>query len=224
VTETVVGSSGSRVEVGAWITLATFAFAAVIGFIAVLDADSVGGAFGTGFGLALLIFLTGATVACALACLGRERLELLALASIVAAGLAINMFVLAIWLDIDSEAYGKIVGIAYAWSLLALVILGLALAVPSPAQRVRPLWLATAAMTLIAGVISSWLIASASGNETSTGEEIPDGSLVGVPSTEFIGDDELLRALGASLVLLASLWFGTLAADRLERARAPVTH
>jgi hypothetical protein len=223
VTETAVASRRSQTEIGAWITLATFAFAAVVGFIAVLDADSVGGAFGTGFGIALLVFLTGATVACGLACLARERLGLLALGSIVAAGLAVDMLVLAIWLDIDNEAYGRIVGIAYTWSLLALVILGLALAVRSPAQRVRPVWLATVAMTLIAGVLSTWLIASSSGDETSAGEEIPEGSLVGVASTDFIGDDELLRALGASLVLLASLWFGTLAADRLERARTGVT-
>jgi hypothetical protein len=140
-------STRTPVETGAWITLATLAFAAVFGFIAVLDTDSVAAAFGTGFGVALLVFLTGATIACALACLARRRLELLGLGSIVAAGAALDMLVLAIWLDIDSDAYGKVVGIAYVWSLLALVILGLA------------------------------------------------------------------------LVFLAALWFGTLAADRLERGR-----
>jgi hypothetical protein len=204
------------------ITLAAFAFAAVFGFIAVLDADSVAGAFGTGFGVALLVYVTGATIASALACLARRRLELIGLGSIVAAGVALDMLVLAIWLDIDSDAYGKVVGIAYVWSLLALVILGLALAVPSPTRRVRPIYLGAVTMTLIAGLLSTWLIASGSGDDTVAGETSPEGG-TSVPldpvSYGAIGDGELLRALGASLVFLAALWFGTLAADRLERGR-----
>ena len=32
-----------------------------------------------------------------------------------------------------------------------------------------------------------------------------------------VGDDGLLQALGALLVLLAAFWFGALAAGRLER-------
>jgi hypothetical protein len=37
-------------------------------------------------------------------------------------------------------------------------------------------------------------------------------------SPSALGDDELLRLLGASLVALAALWFSTLAASRIERA------
>ena len=219
--ETPVASGRSGLEIGAWITLGTFAFAAVTGFIAVLDADSEGASFGTGLGIAALVFLTGATIVAALACLVRQRLELLALGSVVAAGLALDLFILAIWLEIDDEAYGRVVGVAYTWSLLALIVLGLALAVASPTRRARPLYLATVAVTLIAGLLSTWLIAT-TGDET-TSDVTTDTTVVGVPTSELIGDDELLRALGACLVLLAALWFGTLAADRLERARAQLT-
>jgi hypothetical protein len=218
VSELPVRGHRSRLEIGAWVVLGTFAFAAVAGFVAVLDADSVGGAFGTGFGIAALVFLSGATVAAGLACLVRRRLELVALAGIVAAGLALDLFVLAILFDIEDDGYGRLVGVAFVWSLFALIVLGLALAVPSPASRARPLYLGTAAVTVIAGLISTWLIAT-SGDDATTSEVVPSNSTVVGVSSDVIGDDELLRVLGASLVVLAALWFGTLAADRLERAR-----
>jgi hypothetical protein len=84
------------------------------------------------------------------------------------------------------------------------------------------MYLGAVTMTLIAGLLSTWLIASGSGDDSVAGESIPEGG-TNVPldpvSYGVVGDDELLRALGASLVLLAALWFGTLAADRLERGR-----
>jgi hypothetical protein len=47
----------------------------------------------------------------------------------VAAALAVDLFALAIWLEIDSEAYWKVTGVAFVWSPFGLTILGLSLAV-----------------------------------------------------------------------------------------------
>ena len=49
-----------------------------------------------------------------------------------------------------------------------------------------------------------------------------DSGPFGVPFAA-IGDDDLLRALGAALVLLAALWFAALAASKLTPASADVT-
>lgn len=207
----------SPLELGALIMLATLGFAAVVGFIAVIDADNVASAFGTGLGIALLIFLTGATLATALACLRRGRAEIIALVSMAAAGLAMDMLVLAVWLDIDSEAYAKITGVAFVWGFYALIALGLTIAVETRRSLARPLYLGAMVVTVVAGLISAWLVVSGSSNDVvaSAGPE-------GIPGA-VLGDDDLLRALGAALVLLAALWFGALAASRIEDARAEVT-
>jgi hypothetical protein len=55
----------------------------------------------------VLIFQICATVASALACLARRRLEAVSIASLIVAGLAVDLFALAIWLEIDNEAYGS---------------------------------------------------------------------------------------------------------------------
>jgi hypothetical protein len=203
-------SRRSPLELGALIMLATLGFAAVVGFIAVIDADNVAAAFGTGLGIAILIFLTGATLATALACLKRKRAEIIALISIAAAGLAMDMLVLAVWLDIDNEAYAKIAGVAFVWSLYALVALGLTIAVETPRSLARPLYLGAVVVTVVAGLISAWLVVSGSSEDVvaSAGPEVIPGAV--------LGDDDLLRALGAALVLLAALWFGALAASRIE--------
>ena len=107
------------------------AIAGVVGLIAVLDADSDVAAVGVGFGVAYVIFLAGGTVACALACLARGRLEALSLGALVASGLAVDLLVLAIWLEIDSEAYAKLVGIAFVISVFGLIVLGLTPRVPA---------------------------------------------------------------------------------------------
>ena len=204
----------SRLEIGVLIMLATLGFAAVVGFIAVIAADGVAAAFATGLGIAFLIFLSGATLAVALACLRRRQMEIVALASIAAAGLAMDLLALAIWLDIDNEAYAKIAGVAFVWSFYALIALGLSVAVGAVRGVSRPLYLGAVVVTAIAGLISAWLVVSASDADVvaSAGPE----SILGA----VLGDDDLLRALGAALVLLAALWFGTLAASRLE---APAT-
>ena len=200
----------SRLEIGVLIMLATLGFAAVVGLIAVIAADGVAAAFATGLGIAFLIFLSGATLAVALACLRRRQMEIVALASIAAAGLAMDLLALAIWLDIDNEAYAKIAGVAFVWSFYALIALGLSVAVGAVRGVSRPLYLGAVVVTAIAGLISAWLVVSASDADVvaSAGPESIPGAV--------LGDDDLLRALGAALVLLASLWFGTLAASRLE--------
>lgn len=208
----------SPLEVGALITLGTLGIAGLLGLIAVIDADNVGSAFGLGIGVAFLVFITGATVACALACLKRGRMEIVALGSIFAAGVAIDMFVLAAWQEIDSEAYGKVAGIAFVWSFFALVALGLTLAVGTPAAPARSLYLGSVVATAVAGLISTWLIATAG-----DGTSIAGGGDVSLLPGALIGDDELLRALGAAFVLLSVLWFGALAASRIE-PRPPESH
>lgn len=200
----------SRLEIGVLIMLATLGFAAVVGFIAVIAADGVAAAFGTGLGIAFFIFLSGATLAVALACLRRRQMEIVALVSIAASGLAMDLLALAIWLDIDNEAYAKIAGVAFVWSFYALIALGLTVAVGAARGLSRPLYLSAVVVTAIAGLISAWLVVSASDADVvaSAGPESIPGAV--------LGDDDLLRALGAALVLLAALWFGTLAASRLE--------
>ena len=212
----------SRLEVGVLITLATIGFATVIGFVAVIDADHVAAGFGTGLGVAFVIFLGGGTIACALGCLRRRKAEIAALGSIIASGLAIDMFVLAIWREIDNEAYAKVAGVAFVWSFFALVILGLTLAVGTPRDLARSLYLGAVVTTVAAGLISTWLIATAGGGDAATGEAGGNGGFYSDPYGA-IGDDQLLRALGASLVLLAAFWFGALAASRLERPQEEIT-
>jgi hypothetical protein len=122
----------SLLEIGGVITLAGLAFGALVGIIAVVDADASAAGFGVGIGIAFLIFFSGATIATALACLVRQRMEPVALGAIVASCLAIDLTALAMWLAIDNDAYGKIVGLAFVWSFFALVVLGLVLAVVRP--------------------------------------------------------------------------------------------
>ena len=201
--------SFSRLDIGMMIVLATMGIAGVVGLIAVLDADSDIAAVGTGFGIGLLIFQTGGTVACALACLARRRLEVLSIGALVATGLAVDLFVLAIWLEIDSEAYGKLVGIAFVWALFGLLILGLSLAVRPLDTLARSLYLGAVGASLLAGVLATVLIIDAGG-----GEVVASASPVPIQS---FADESLLRPLAAVFVVLAALWFAALAASRVDR-------
>jgi hypothetical protein len=219
-TDTPYRPGRSPLEIGALLTLGTLGLAAVIGAIVVLTADNVASGFGQGLGIAAAIFLTGGTFACAIACLSRGTLELVALSSILVAGLAIDLLVLGIWLDIDADAYGKVVGIAFVWSFFALVALGLTLAVGQTRRLSRSLYVGAVGMCVLAALISTWLVATAEGGEVSA--SAPPESAFGAASDTLVGDDDLLRMLGVVLVLLAALWFGTLAASRLDRAPEPV--
>jgi hypothetical protein len=210
--ETTTPQSFSRLDVGIMIVLVSMAVAGLIGLIAVFDAHSDIGGAGIGFGIALLIFETGATAACALACLVRGRLEALSLGALVAAGLAVNLFALAIWLEIHSEAYGKVTGVAFVWALFGLVILGLSLAVQPGEALARWLYLGAVGASLLAGMLATVLIVDAGGNGVVA-------SAGPVPVTQF-GNESVLRPLGAALVVLAALWFGALATSRVKRDQA----
>jgi hypothetical protein len=200
----------SPLRLGALATFGTLGFAGVVGLIAVFDADSVSAGFGRGLGVTALVFLAGATVACALACLGRGRAQLVSVGGIAAAGLALDLVVLAIWLEIEDEAYAKITGVAFVWGFFALIGLGLTLAV-GPLQRPwRYLYDGALVATLAAVLISTWLIATAGRKEL--------GGFSAFSLGANTSDDELFRVLGAVLVVLAALWFSALAASRLERA------
>jgi hypothetical protein len=205
--------SFSRLDVGIMIVLVSMAGAGLIGLIAVFDADSDIGAAATGFGIALLIFETGATAACALACLVRGRLEALSLGALVAAGLAVDLFALAIWLEIHSEAYGKVTGVAFVLALFGLIILGLSLAVHPRDAPARWLYLGAVGASLLAGVLATVLIVDADGNGVGFYSSGP------VPIAPF-GNESVLRPLGAALVVLAALWFAALAASRVSRQTA----
>jgi hypothetical protein len=195
----------SLLEIAGLITLGALLFAAVVGVIAVLDADSRPQGFLVGFGIAALVFLAGAAIASALACLVRRRMEYVALGVLVAACLAIDLIVLAIWLDIDSEAYGKAAGVAFTWSFFGLVVLGLVLTVASPERLARALYVGAVTAAALGALISTYLVVTA-------GEDDIGPSAFGVAP---VGDDALLQALGVMLVLLAAFWFGALAASRL---------
>jgi hypothetical protein len=198
-------------RLGVFVTFATFGFAGVVGLLAVFDADRVSSGFGRGLGVAALVFLAGATVACALACLSRRRAELVSVAGVAAAGVALDLLVLAILFDIEDKTYAKATGVVFVWGFFALLGLGLSLAVGTLDKPERYFYDGAIVATLAAALISTWLIATAGGNASDSGE------LVYSPYGLSVGNDELLRVLGAALVVLAALWFSALAASRLER-------
>jgi hypothetical protein len=208
----------SPLATGSFVALATLGLAAVLGVIAVVDENAEAGAFGTGFGIGVVVFLSGATIVVGLACLARGRMEIVGLASVAVAGVALDLLVLAIWREIDSETYAKIAGIAAAWTFFALVALGLTLAVDARGRLSRPLYLGSVVSTLVAGLVSTYLIATA-GDEA---EEFTEGGETTILSFPFSpGSDDLLRVLGVLFVLIAATWFGAIAAQRLERAQPP---
>ncbi|HXG76360.1 MAG TPA: hypothetical protein VNJ53_07300 [Gaiellaceae bacterium] len=201
----------TRLELGALATLAALALAALVGVLAVADAGHEVSGLGVGVGVAAATFLSGAAFAVALACLARGRAEALALATIAATGVALDLLVLAVLLDLDDEAYGKLVGVAFTWSFFGLLVLGLALALPAPRGLAQTLYVAAVVAALAAGLVTTWLVATA-GSEDGV---VTESGLVPVDA---LGSEGLLRPLGVALVLLAALWFGALAADRRERA------
>lgn len=200
----------TRLDIGMLIVLVTMAVAGVAGLIAVLDADNDYSALGIGFGVAWAIFFSGGTIACGLACLARGRLEALSLGALVAAGLAVDLFVLAIWLDIEDESYGKLVGIAFVGALFGLVVLGLTLASQPRDTLARYLYLGAVGAAVLAAVIAWILILTSGGDDFGP-------TVLGDPAPFDFGSD-LVRPLAAIVVVLAALWFATLAASRVERA------
>lgn len=217
----------SRLGVGVVLTLVAMGVAGIAGLIAVGSADSDLGGFGVGLGIAVTVFLVGGTVATALACLRRGQAEIAALAGIVVAGLAIDLTALTAWLEIDDEAYLKVLGIALVWTLFALVILGLALAAGAPGEIGRPLYLVTSACAVLAALVGSWLTATAGTSQSLDAFPSQALSPSSVSSTTVsygvsgpsVSGEWLFRVLGVLLVATAALWFATLAVSRLERSR-----
>jgi hypothetical protein len=205
----------SRLDIGMLIVLVSVAIGGVVGLIAVLDADSELGALGIGVGVAFFIVQGGATIACGLACLARRRLELVALGGLTATGLAIVLLPLALWLEIDNETYAKIAGLAYIWSFFSLVVLGLTLATQPVDPLARALHLGAVGASLLGGILATALILSAGGNDV-----VP---IAGPFPSAAIGNQDLLRPLAAVLVVIATLWFGALAASRVERPAPDLT-
>jgi hypothetical protein len=201
------------------------AIAAVAGVIAVGAANSDPGGFGVGLGIAATVFLVGATIATALASLRRGQAEIAAVAAVVVAGLAIDLTAITAWLEIDDETYLKVLGIALVWTLLALVALGLTLAAGAPGEIGRPLYLVTSALVAIAGLIATWLIATAGASQPLDALTSPvpsDGgssTIVPYATTPSITGEWLLRVEGLLFVAIAALWFATLAVSKLEQSR-----
>src|SRR5262249_55954733 len=113
------------------------------------------------------------------------------------------------------ETYSKIVAIAYLWSFFALIALGLTLAIQPLDALGRRLYVAAVGASILGGLIATVLVGS-------TGSEDVVPSASPIPVSTF-GNDNLLRPLAAVLVLVASLWFATLAATRVERPPPDVT-
>jgi hypothetical protein len=202
----------TRLDIGMLVVLVAMAIAGVVGLVAVLSEDNDFAALGAGFGIAWTIFLSGGTIACALACLARGRLEALSLAALVAAGLAVDLAVLAIWLDINSEWYGKLIGIAFVGAVFGLLILGLSLACRPRDALATWLYYGAVGASLLGAVIAWLLILTTGGDDfapTVVGDQVPFD----------IGSD-LVRPLAAILVVLAALWLAALAASRVERSTA----
>ena len=135
------------------------------------------------------------------------------LGGLVAAGLAIDLFVLEIWLSIESETYAKLAGIAYAWTFFGLIALGLTLAARPRDTLARGLYPGAVGASLLGGVIATALIVSAGGADV-----VP--TTAPIPISSF-GDESLLRPLGAVLVVVATLWFATLATTRVVKDELP---
>jgi hypothetical protein len=199
----------SRLDIGMLIVLVSMAIAGVVGLIAVLDADNDYAALGIGFGVVWIIFFAGGTIACALACLARGRLEMLSLGGLVAAGLAVDLLVLAIWLDIDDEWYGKLVGLAFVGALFGLVILGLTLACQPRDTLARYLYFGAVGASLLGAVVAWLLILTTGGDDFAP-------SVFG-NRVAFDSGNDFIRPLAAIVVVLAALWFAALAASRVER-------
>jgi hypothetical protein len=105
-------------------------------------------------------------------------------------------------------AYVKLRGVAGAWTLFALHIRGLTLAAQPRDPLGQWLYLGAVAASALAGILASVLILDA-------------GDDFGAPTTVFnigsFGNESVLRPLAAVLVVNAALWFGALAATRVEK-------
>ena len=197
----------SPLRLGALATLGGLALAAVAAVATMIDQDPAAAAAGLGVVLAFFTFAAGAALVCALACLARARLELVALLTTVVASVALDLVSVAVWLDIDSDAYGKAAGVAFVWTLVAFLVLALQLAASRRGRVAGLLFAATALAYAVVGVLATDLVLR--------GEDAVDNP-VGVFGEGASGAE--LRLLGAAFALAACGWLATIAAGRLERA------
>ena len=197
---------------GSLLALAGLAVAVLAALVAVIGESSGGSAVADGVGLAVTILLGSGTVACALACLGRHRLELVAILGIVAAVGAVDLVAVGLWRDIASVSYGKTLAAFVVWSLALLLVLSLVLAAPLSGPLTRILRAASSAGIVVAAVLTTRLVFSAG-----------EGSFGGIAPFGFDAGSAELRVLGVALVIGTAAWLGTITASRLERAAAPAS-
>ena len=127
----------------------------------------------------------------------------------ISSQIAIDLFALAIWLEIQNEAYTKLTGIAFVWALFGLVILGLSLAAEPRDALARWLYLAAVGAALLAGALATVLVIDAGNGEiVATSAPLPVGQFA---------NESLLRPLAAVFVVLGALWLAALAASRVEK-------
>ena len=136
---------------------------------------------------------------------------MLSLGALAAAGLAVDLLVLAIWLDIDDEWYGKLVGLAFVGALFGLIVLGLTLACQPRDTLARYLYFGAVGASLL-GLAVAWLLILTTGGDDFAPSVL--GNRVAVD----LGND-FIRPLAAILVVVAALWFAALAASRVEPVR-----
>jgi hypothetical protein len=196
----------SPVQLGALAALGSLVVAAGATLISVVTEDSAAASVGQSVTIAFAVFATGAAIVCALACLARGALELISLVAVVVAGVGLDLIAVGVWLDVDSDTYGKIAGTTLVWALVLFLVLSLVLAAGPLGRWSRPLFVGSSAAFAVVGILSTDLIFR--------GEEAIDNPL-GTLSDDVSGVE--LRVLGAAAILGASCWLGTLAAERLER-------
>ena len=191
------------------LTLAGVTVAALCALAAVLGESSGGSAAGEGFGLGVTILLASGTVACALACLGRKRLELFAILGIVAAVGAVDLVAVGVWRNVDSVDYGKVLAAFAVWALASLLLLSLVLAAPLSGPMTRLLRFASNGAIVVAALVAIRLVFSAG-----------EGSFGGIAPFGFSAGRTELRLLGVAIVIGTAAWLATVTASRFERATA----
>ncbi len=197
----------SPLRLGALATLTGLAVATAFALISIVDADAAAGAVAQGVGIGVITFAAGAVFVCALACLARRTLELVSLVAIVVAAIALDLAVIGVWLDVQNDAYGKVVGVAFVWTLVLFFVLALVLAASEQGRVSRVLFAVTALAYAAVGVLLSDLVLR--GEDA---VEDPFGLLGnGIGSAE-------LRLLGAAFVIGAASWLATVTTARLQRS------
>ena len=93
-------------------------------------------------------------------------------------------------------------------SVFGLIVLGLTLACQPRDSFARYLYSAAVAASLLAAAIATFVVL-----DTGTDDFVATAGPVPAP----FGNGYLLRTLAATFVVLAALWFGALAASRVER-------